>query len=265
MVGRSLLCLITKRKLSLTRFDALLARVTKKYFTRKLRSVRDSALSILTSADDDSGPNELLFGLSSRAIQDAQETGLRSLTVRNKDLPDSVYYNVFPGEHYRLLLVLARNVAKRNIIEIGTFTGMSAACMLEGMPAGCKLTTFDLLPWRQFRSHLEAEEFEKGRIEQVLEDLSNPTIFAKRRHLFESAELIFCDAPKDGVFERTFLANLTTVKPTSTCLLVLDDTRLLNMVDVWRAIRSPKMDLTSFGHWSGTGLIDMTDGLRFEM
>lgn len=249
----------------MTGFDVFVARAAKRYFTRKLPSARDSALSILTSADDDSRPNDFLLALSSHAIQDALQTSLGNLPVRTKDLPDSVYYNVFPGEHYRLLLVLARNVAKRNIVEIGTFTGMSAACMLQGMPGGCKLTTFDLLPWRQFRSHLEEEEFTKGRIEQVLDDLANPTIFARHRHLLESAELIFCDAPKDGVFEPAFLANLTSVKPTSTCLLVLDDTRLLNMVDVWRAIRSPKIDLTSFGHWSGTGLVDMTDGLKFEM
>ena len=251
----------------MTRLDTLVARVTKKYLTRKplLRSVRHSELSILTWADDDVRPNELLFGLSTRAIQDALETGLDDLQIRNKDLPDSVYYNLLPGEHYRLLHVLAREVAKRNIVEIGTFTGMSAACMLQGMPTGCKLTTFDVLPWRQFRSHLDEDDFAKGKIEQVLEDLSNPTIFAKHQSLFENAELIFCDAPKDGVFEHRFLANLTAVKPTSTCLLVLDDTRLLNMIDVWRAIRSPKLDLTSFGHWSGTGLVDMTDGLKFEM
>jgi predicted O-methyltransferase YrrM len=230
-----------------------------------LRSVRHSELSILTSADDDSRPNEFLLRLSFRAIQDALETDLGDLPLRNKDLPDSVYYNVFPGEHYRLLQVLARDFAKRNIIEVGTFTGMSAACMLRGMTEGCKFTSYDLVSWRDHRSHLDEEDFAKGRIKQFLEDLSDPTVFAKHRSLFENAELIFCDAPKDGVFEPRFFANLTTAKPTSPCLLVLDDTRLLNMIDVWRAIRSPKLDLSSFGHWSGTGLIDMTNGLQFEM
>jgi hypothetical protein len=30
----------------------------------------------------------------------------------------------------------------------------------------------------------------------------------------------------------------------------------LNMIELWRNVQKPKLDLTSFGHWSGTGLID---------
>ncbi len=227
--------------------------------------MRHSELSILTSVDDDAQPNELLLDLSLRAIQDARETSLGDLAARSKSLPDTAYYDVYPGEHYRLLQVLARNLAARNIVEVGTFTGMSSACMLHAMPTSCKLTTFDLVPWHQFSSHLKQEDFASGRITQVLEDLSNPAVFEKYLNIFNQAELIFCDAPKDGVFEHRFLANLTHIRPASACLLVLDDTRMLNMIDVWRAIRSPKLDLTSFGHWSGTGLVDITDGLKFEI
>ena len=203
--------------------------------------------------------------ISLKAIPDTLASDLGDLPVRNKDLPDAVYYNVYPGNHYRLLYVLARNLATRRIIEIGTFTGMSSACMLRGMPSGCKLTTFDLVPWRKFRSHLDEESFAQGRITQVLADLSNPDVFDNYLDLFSQSELIFCDAPKDGVFEPKFLANLTRVKFTSPCLLLLDDIRLLNMIGVWRAVKSPKLDLTSFGHWAGTGLVDITEGLQFQM
>ena len=89
--------------------------------------------------------------------------------------------------------------------------------------------------------------------------------FKKHLSLLNHAELIFCDVPKDGVFEQKFLTNMSLVRPTSTCLLVLDDIRLLNMIDIWRAIRSPKLDLTSFGHWAGTGLVDISEGLRFQI
>lgn len=251
----------------MTQFDTFIARVVKRHFTRKpvLRSIRHSELSILTSVDDDARPNERLLDLSLRAIQDARETSLGDLPARNKHLPDAVYYDVYPGEHYRLLQVFARDLARRNIVEVGTFTGMSSACMLRGMPGSCRLTTFDLVSWRQLRSHLEEESFASGRISQILKDLSNPAVFDEYLNLFNQSELIFCDAPKDGVFEPRFLANLTRMKPTSACLLVLDDIRLLNMIDVWRAIQSPKLDLTSFGHWAGTGLVDITDGLKFEM
>jgi predicted O-methyltransferase YrrM len=251
----------------LTRFDAFIARGIKRFLTRNhvLRVVRHSELSIICSADDDAQCNSVLFDLSLQAIQDARHSSLQDLTEKNKELPDAVYFNVYPGTHYRLLQVLARNLARRNIIEVGTFTGMSSACMLRGMPQSCKLTTFDLISWRQFGSHLKEEDFDSGRISQVLEDLSNSDTFDKYLHLFNESELIFCDAPKDGFFEHKFLVNLTRIKPTSTCLLVLDDIRLLNMIAVWRAIKSPKLDLTSFGHWAGTGLVDITAGLQFEL
>ena len=243
-----------------------MTRAVKRYLTRRpvLRAVRHSELSIICSADDDVPSNEMFVDLSLRAVQDARAISLRDLAEKNKQLPDAIYFDVYPGTHYRLLQVLARNLTRRNIIEVGTFTGMSSACMLRGMPESCKLTTFDVISWRQFGSHLEEEDFDSGRIAQVLEDLSDSSTFAKYLHLFNESELMFCDAPKDGVFEHKFLANLTRVKPTSTCILVLDDIRLLNMIDVWRAIKSPKLDLTSFGHWAGTGLVDLSSGFRFE-
>lgn len=42
-------------------------------------------------------------------------------------------------------------------------------------------------------------------------------------------------------------------------ILVFDDIRAWNMLAIWREIRMPKLDLTSFGHWSGTGLVDWTE------
>ncbi|WP_341884141.1 hypothetical protein [Synechococcus sp. UW140] len=44
--------------------------------------------------------------------------------------------------------------------------------------------------------------------------------------------------------------------------LLLDDIHLLPMVECWRSISSPKLDLTSFGHWSGTGIVDISLGLQ---
>ncbi|MGH7312141.1 MAG: hypothetical protein ACREJV_03130 [Candidatus Rokuibacteriota bacterium] len=32
-----------------------------------------------------------------------------------------------------------------------------------------------------------------------------------------------------------------------------------NMLAIWREIRMPKLDVTSFGHWSGTGLVEWTE------
>jgi predicted O-methyltransferase YrrM len=214
---------------------------------------------------DDVPPNEFLMNTSLRAVEDAMGSSLAELRKRNSGLTDSVYYEVFPGEHYRLLASLVKTFAPKSIIEIGTFTGMSSACMINGMPQDSSVTTFDINSWRNHRSHLREEDFASGKITQILADLSNSTVFAQYAPLFESSQLIFCDAPKDGVFEYKFLSNLAKVKPKSSSILVLDDTRLLNMIDVWRWIQSPKMDLTSFGHWAGTGLVDITEGLKLKL
>jgi len=37
--------------------------------------------------------------------------------------------------------------------------------------------------------------------------------------------------------------------------VIFDDIRDLNMLQFWRDIAPPKLDLSSFGHWTGTGLV----------
>jgi hypothetical protein len=68
--------------------------------------------------------------------------------------------------------------------------------------------------------------------------------------------LIFIDAAKDGVQEQRFLDNFGTIAFAKAPLVILDDIRVWNMLAIWRRVSRPKLDLTSFGHWSGTGIID---------
>ena len=42
--------------------------------------------------------------------------------------------------------------------------------------------------------------------------------------------------------------------PTRRQLLVIDDIRVVSMVELWQNLPIAKLDVTSFGHWSGTGL-----------
>jgi hypothetical protein len=41
-------------------------------------------------------------------------------------------------------------------------------------------------------------------------------------------------------------------------IVIFDDIRLMSMVYIRRSIDKPKLDITSFGHWSGTGLVEWT-------
>ena len=71
------------------------------------------------------------------------------------------------------------------------------------------------------------------------------------------------DAPKDGIFEYKMSDQLAKLENKKGRLLVIDDIRFVNMIDFWRQISSPKLDATGFGHWSGTGLVDLSDGFSF--
>ena len=100
---------------------------------------------------------------------------------------------------------------------------------------------------------------------ESLEDLSEQAVFDHHAQSLETADLIFCDAPKDGKFEYKFLNYLSQYPFNERSrYLVLDDIRFLNMAPLWRQIDSPKLDLTSFGHWSGTGIVDISKGLLFK-
>ena len=73
--------------------------------------------------------------------------------------------------------------------------------------------------------------------------------------MFEAVEFLFIDGPKDNNFEWRLLEYLKTVNFRKPPILMFDDTRLWSMLKFWRELPYPKLDLTSFGHSSGTGLV----------
>jgi predicted O-methyltransferase YrrM len=211
--------------------------------------------SLIFSADDDVAPSPRLVETGLAAARAAQGISLERVSDRIREglrLPD-----VWPGEHYRLLAGLVSVMQPGTVIEIGTASGLSALALLETLPAGGRLATFDLVPWREEPDNVLTEaDFTDGRLTQFTDDLSHPDGRAKHRELLESAELIFIDAAKDGEQERRFLAGFEEVAWRRPPIVVFDDVRQWNMLAIWREVRRPKLDLTSFGHWSGTGLVD---------
>ena len=68
--------------------------------------------------------------------------------------------------------------------------------------------------------------------------------------------MIFVDAAKDGVMEQRLLDSFESVPFRTKPVIVFDDIRVWNMLKIWRNIRQPKLDLTSFGHWTGSGIVE---------
>lgn len=183
----------------------------------------------------------------------------------NKNKLDTKYFNIFPGEHYRFLAGLIEYEKPNQIIDIGTSSGMSSRIMLDYSTKNSKTTTFDLIKWDLFDSHLSKDDFKNGRLTQYLDDLSDIESFNKHLSLIDAADLIFLDAPKDGDFEYAFIKNLAKSKlSVKKRFLVLDDIKFLNMIKLWKCIKSPKFDVTSFGHISGTGIVDISSNIEVD-
>ncbi|OYV25157.1 MAG: methyltransferase [Acidocella sp. 20-63-7] len=167
------------------------------------------------------------------------------------------WYRTWPGEHYRLLAALVQELKAKTVIEIGTFTGMGTMALGQTLPPDGRLVTFDLVPWNSFdQTWLTERDFAQGRVTQVLADIGAPGGIEPYREVFAEAEFIFVDGPKDGVTEQKFIDAIGSLHLPKNPIVMFDDTRVINMIEIWRRFGRPKMDLTSFGHWSGTGLVD---------
>ncbi len=131
--------------------------------------------------------------------------------------------------------------------------------MLPDLQEGARLVTFDVVPWTEIEECLLLpEDFADGRLAQVIADVGDAQQAPRHADLIRAADLVFVDAAKDGQLERRILANFDAIGLKDGAIVVFDDIRVWNMLDIWRGIKRPKLDLTSFGHYSGTGLIDWT-------
>lgn len=218
---------------------------------------RHSEYSVISCLDDDTArPTERLLDVALDAISAARSVDPSYVSARiAADQPQ--YVDVWPGEHYRLLAGFIRTLAPDLVVEIGTFTGLSALTMQQELATSNRLVTYDVISWDKIdHSCLRENDFNNVNFEQRIADLSDPKVFAEQRELISRAQFIFIDGPKDVHFERNFISNLELIEFEHDPILFFDDIRVWNMLEVWRSIDRPKLDLTSFGHWSGSGIVD---------
>ena len=222
-------------------------------------TVRHIVNSKLLSVDDD--PAAQCFddyGLICQALTIAAGTDLSHI--------DNPFANAFPGDHYRLLAGLLTSLRPECVVDVGTHMGTGTRVMYD-FAKKAKIHTFDLTPWHEFdKTFLEKGDFVQngGRLTQYLADLTEPDNFQKFSALLQQADFIMVDACKDGVFEEKFYSLLSSLNMESkTRYMLLDDIRFTSELINWRRIESPKIDLTSFGHFTGTGLVDISKGFKF--
>lgn len=217
--------------------------------------------SMLYSEHDEgvSHPTERLIDVSLEAIKQACRTDLSELCRRRAGrfkYPDHVM-NLWPGEHYRLLAGFVQALRPSLIIEIGTAEGLSALSMVKHLARDARLVSFDIVPWQDYpRTCLVPEDFSSGQLQQIIQDIGQTDALERYRELFSRADLLFIDAAKDGILEPKLMSWFSTLKFNTRPIFIYDDIRFWNMLAPWRTLAWPKLDLTSFGHWCGTGICE---------
>jgi predicted O-methyltransferase YrrM len=214
---------------------------------------RWSAISTVSGYGSESGALDELIALALEAAGRARTINLEELAARSSS-EEADYVSQWPGEHYRLLAALAATMQPSSAVEVGTFRGHGAKAIAMGCPT-TRVTTYDIFPLASFNHVvLDAADL-AGQVSQRIGDLGEPSYLAGELGLVGAADLIFIDGPKDGAWEQKSLPELLSRLTDRRRLIVLDDIRLLEMVQLWHDLPYVKLDATSFGHWSGTGLL----------
>lgn len=236
-------------------------KVFSKTVLRKKEFIFDSLPSLVYSKSDFL-TTELLVNLVAETAKLATKTKLK---IGKDNLPDSSLINIFPGEHYRFLNSFVKISNSKKIVEIGTYTGLGTLALIEGID-NVSITTYDIFKWDELNmpSHFNQNDFQ-GSIKQIVGDLSDDDFFYKNLDILNEADLIFLDAPKDNKFEYEIAKKFQKLRPKKNKFLIVDDINFINMIDFWRSIYSPKIDASSFGHFSGTGIVDISNGFKFKI
>jgi len=185
-------------------------------------------------------------------LEETLESDIHEVAASLIQQADRDYALLWPGEHYRLLAGFASAMRPSLAVEIGTWQGAAAAVLAD---KSARVVTFDVVPLNEIPGAICDLVERYPNVTQVICDLildENRSVYAD---LFQRAELVFVDGPKDGVFEPTVVPKiLEMMRPGS--VMVLDDIRFAGMQDLWRfKINYPRIDLGSFGHSSGTGVV----------
>jgi len=158
--------------------------------------------------------------------------------------PQFKFFNRESGnEHYRLLSHLSWQFPnKSTVVDIGTSTGHSALALSHNPTIN--VVTYNISDEVQKVGSIKSKYNVNIRIKNCLDDMS--TLLA--------APFIMLDVFNDGTFEKELI---TALMKNNYAGVVLCDDIYLNkeMVEFWKWVPVKKVDMTKYGHWSGTGLI----------
>ena len=164
---------------------------------------------------------------------------------------DRTWFDMWPGEHYKFLRSLAKVMQPKLALDIGTYHGASALAIT---PYSEQVFTYDIVPLDKIgNAYANFLELNPNTVQEI-GDLANPEFYEMHISRIRDADLVIIDGPKDGVFEYKLVPKVVNDMKAGS-LLVLDDIRFSNMKDLWMAVDRPRIDVGSFAHSSGTGIV----------
>ena len=178
---------------------------------------------------------------------------LRNFEMKNQEyLVDTTYYELPPGEaEYRLYSYISTLYNGITILDIGTNQGRSAVALSHN-PSN-HVISYDIVDLIRSRDyHLFDKPNMEFHIKNVLDDIT-PEFLQKK-----NVQLVMIDICHTGGPERVIMKQLWDSGFRG--MVLLDDITLNDdMKRLWNDIQWRKYDITSCGHWSGTGLVLMND------
>jgi len=188
----------------------------------------------------------------SKAVLDSLDMGAERFTrngrlsVTAEEINNHSSLTCFPqpaGEnHYRLLAYLSHQFNGAQLVDVGTYQGMSALALASN-PANAVIS-YDIV------DGLTRDFSDLGNVTFVFGDILKAHPEAVRQ-----TPLIFYDtSPHGGVDECLFYRHMGAVDFQG--IAIFDDIHFnAGMEDFWAKISHPKLDLTPIGHNTGTGAV----------
>jgi predicted O-methyltransferase YrrM len=164
-------------------------------------------------------------------------------------------------EPYRLLYYLTNLFHNSIIIDLGTSNGASALALSSNKSN--QIYSFDIIDRCQTSFLQNQNQFEKMPSFPNVDFIVTED-FRKYLKLFLKSPFIYVDIGHDGVWENILLDLL--MKYNYQGIMLLDDINAFpEMQKFWQKLNFNKIDLTKYGHWSGTGLVDFGGKIEFEL
>jgi hypothetical protein len=173
----------------------------------------------------------------------------------NNNLMFYEYFKLKSGiEHYRLLTYLSDQFNDTTFYDIGTKGGGSALALSSNKRN-------NVLSYDIENTYISHQLYEVGNIKFNIEDMSTNEDTLSR---VCDSSIIFIDTMHDGAFEQFMYDHL--FKNTYKGLILFDDIHLNPQMEMfWNRLPCDhKIDLTKFGHATGTGLVCFNKNLIFN-